>query len=359
MDDFHNFLDEINAGLEAMLTRDNNSTDSAPTEAPPELEVTTLTDDDFQEILRNISPEEPAPEPEEESEEDMEDLEEELEDEVREPEESNEWPDEAVAEQTSQTTENPSFTPSYVITPNSPTYTIKESTSRFSGAEWYEKIKNSIVLFAGVGGIGSNAIFQIARMAPRTIFCYDDDIVEESNMSGQLFSREDIGKYKVDAIARMVNTYTDTDTFYANRERYTRNSLTNDIMICGFDNMEARKTFYFKWKEHVLFKPQEERKECLFIDGRLSISVLQVICITGVDDYYMQWYEDSFLFSDSEVEETVCSMKQTTYMACMIGSMITNLFTNFIANTLEPAISYNLPFFTEYDAQHMIFKIEK
>jgi hypothetical protein len=52
-------------------------------------------------------------------------------------------------------------------------------------------------------------------------------------------------------------------------------------------------------------------------------------------------------------------MKQTTYLACMIGSIMTNLFTNWAANLLDPIIPYDLPFFTEYDAQNMIFKTVK
>ena len=51
-------------------------------------------------------------------------------------------------------------------------------------------------------------------------------------------------------------------------------------------------------------------------------------------------------------------MKQTTYLACMIGSLMVNLFTNFVAGTLNPILPYDLPFFTEYDAQNMIFNTE-
>ena len=72
----------------------------------------------------------------------------------------------------------------------------------------------------------------------------------------------------------------------------------------------------------------------------------------------MARYEEEFLFDDSEADETVCSMKQTSYLAAMIGSIITNLFTNWCANLVEPIVPYDLPFFTEYNAQHMIFKTE-
>jgi hypothetical protein len=85
---------------------------------------------------------------------------------------------------------------------------------------------------------------------------------------------------------------------------------------------------------------------------------LQIFCITGDDTANMARYSNNYLFSDDEADETVCSMKQTTYLACMIGSLMTNLFTNFVANLLNPVIPYDLPFFTEYDAQNMIFKTE-
>ena len=89
------------------------------------------------------------------------------------------------------------------------------------------------------------------------------------------------------------------------------------------------------------------------------MNVLQVFCITGDDSYSIQKYNDGYLFDDADADETVCSMKQTTYMACMIGSMMTNLFINFVANLTDPVLPYDLPFFTEYDAQNMIFKTEK
>lgn len=244
------------------------------------------------------------------------------------------------------------------IPENSPTLTMDDSTSRFSGTEWFDAIQTERVVIAGCGGIGSWTTLQIARMSPAALFLYDDDTVETANMSGQLFSRDDIGKAKVDAMAAMIRKYTSTTNVYAVRERFDSNTIPGTIMICGFDNMAARKTFFESWKNLVGSTADEEKKNCLFIDGRLSIDCLQVFCMTGDDEANMRRYEEQFLFNDSEADETICSMKQTTYLACMIGSIIVNLFTNFVANSLDPVIPYDLPFFTEYDAQNMIFKTE-
>lgn len=245
-----------------------------------------------------------------------------------------------------------------IIPLNSPTLNIDDSTSRFSGTEWYEKIQKQRVIIAGVGGIGSNLAFQLSRMHLETLCMYDDDNVELANMSGQLFSRKDVGKPKVTAMSDMIASYTSTSNVYGVVERFTSNTPAGNVMMCGFDNMEARKTFFNAWLEHIQ-SPNINKEECLFLDGRLSIDTLQILCIRGIDEWRIQAYKERFLFSDAEADNTVCSMKQTTYMACMIASFMTNLFTNWVANSLEPFIPYDLPFFTEYDSKYMMFNFEK
>lgn len=242
------------------------------------------------------------------------------------------------------------------IPQNSPTLLLKEANSRFSGTEWFAAIQNTDIIIGGMGGISSNLAFQVARMHPRTLIFYDDDTVEEANMSGQLFSNENIGEFKVDAINNMIRQYTLTTNAWGIPEKFTESTPPGPIMMCGFDNMQARKIFFESWCRYIGIV--EDRANCLFLDGRLSIDTLQIFAIRGDDDYNIGRYAKEFLFSDDEAEETVCSMKQTTYLACMIASLMTNLFTNFVADTLDPVIPYDLPFFTEYEAQNMLFKTE-
>ena len=127
---------------------------------------------------------------------------------------------------------------------NSPTLLVDESTSRFSGAEWFNAIRNTKVIIAGLGGIGSNVAFQIARMIPLNLTLYDADEVELANMAGQLYSLADVGKNKVDAIADMIRLYTSINTVNAIPRNFTARTEPGDIMICGFDNMRARSVFF-------------------------------------------------------------------------------------------------------------------
>ena len=244
------------------------------------------------------------------------------------------------------------------IPTNSATLLVDEATSRFSSAIWYENIKNKTVTLAGVGGIGSYVGFLLARMKPAFMFIYDDDIVEAVNMSGQLYGQSDLGRPKVSALAGMIRNYAGYGNVFAMTERFTDESEASDIMICGFDNMAARRLFFNKWVNHVQSKPEEERKNCLFIDGRLAAEEFQILCIKGDDEYNINRYNDEFLFSDAEADETICSYKQTTFCANMIASYMVNLFVNFCANQCEPIIDRDLPFLTTYNAETMYLKTE-
>lgn len=244
------------------------------------------------------------------------------------------------------------------IPENSQTLTVDETTSRFSGAIWYSAIQKKVIVLAGVGGIGSYVGFLLGRLKPESLFIYDPDIVEAVNMSGQLYGRDDIGSSKVFSLSRMVSKYADYNRIVAFQERFTAESEPADIMICGFDNMAARKVFYRKWLLHISNKPKEERKNCLFIDGRLAAEEFQVFAIQGDDVRAQRTYEDKWLFSDYQAEETICSYKQTTFMANMIASVMVNIFVNFVANECDPLVPRDVPFLTSYTADTMFFKVE-
>ena len=244
-----------------------------------------------------------------------------------------------------------------VIPELSATHIIDESTARFSSAIWFDEIQKKEIILAGLGGIGSWTALLLGRVKPARMFLYDNDVVELVNMAGQLYSSEDIGKDKVDATANNLAKFAAYHSVVALRELYTEQSPSADIMICGFDNMKARAIFFSNWLKHVKQKPEEERRHCLFIDGRLAAEELQVLCVTGNDTENINRYAKDFIFKDEEANETLCSYKQTSYMANMIGGFIVNLFTNFVANEICEGIR-DLPFLTSYVGDTMVSKIE-
>ena len=239
---------------------------------------------------------------------------------------------------------------------NSKSLLISEVTARFSGAEWAKSIESSNVLLAGLGGIGSYVGFLLSRLNPKSINIFDDDVVEEVNLSGQLYNLNYIGLYKSDALYTIMadfSKYYDINSFHL---RYSTSSPIYRIMICGFDNMEARKTFFYNWCSQLPLLSEEEKSKCLFIDGRLAAEEFQVFCLRGDYAYLIDKYRDKYLFKDEEAEITPCSYKQTSFCANMIASVIVNLFVNFHANQCNNTIERSLPFITYYDAKTMMFK---
>ena len=243
------------------------------------------------------------------------------------------------------------------LIPNSNSLNIKEETIRFSGAPWFEEVKKQSVILGGAGGISSYVAFLLSRLQLCEMSIYDFDRVDTTNMAGQFYSIDDIGKYKTIALLDKMKSF--SNYYKVNTlSEYKKDSDVSNIMICGFDNMKARKTFFNNWLEHVNKQTEEEKKKCLFIDGRLSAETLQIFAIVGTDKHNINKYEALF-FDDNEAEQEVCSYKQTSYCACMIGAYITNIFVNFCTNISEnkPLIDREIPFFVEYNADTMYLKV--
>lgn len=244
-----------------------------------------------------------------------------------------------------------------LIPVNAPVSEVDPTTVRFSSAIWYEEVQKQSVILAGCGGIGSYVGFLLGRMKPRVLYLYDNDVVETANLSGQLFSRSDVRIPKVEAVRRMLANSSGYERLYANRSRFDHYSTPGPIMICGFDNMEARKIFFQRWEDYVQgLQEEEERTKTLFIDGRLAAEEFQVFAFTGDNDPAKLNYEANYLFSDEEAEETLCSFKQTSYMANMIASVMVNIFTNFCANQCGLILPREVPFMTSYSADFMELK---
>lgn len=217
---------------------------------------------------------------------------------------------------------------------------MNQQFDRFKDAPWFPSLEHpERVLIGGAGGIGSWLTMFLVRAGFKPVV-YDFDTIEEHNLGGQLFTRNNIGRYKVDALQVMISDYCGKhlDTISG---PFTENSMSHHFMFSAFDNMEARKTMFNVWKQsfaNAVVKP-------LFIDGRLLMEQLQIFCVTPET---ADAYEREHLFLDSEVEDAPCTMKQTSHAAAMIASHMTGFFTNHMTNIYEREIVREVPFYYEY-----------
>lgn len=215
---------------------------------------------------------------------------------------------------------------------------MERENLRFQGLDWYSQDNAPVVVVGGAGGIGSWLSFFLAR-ANFNVTLSDFDTVEEHNIGGQLFKRNQIGKYKAEAVGRNVSEFS-TNTINAQIVKITEETATHEFMFSAFDNMDARRAMFKVWK-----RSWNSMNRPIFIDGRLNAEQFQIFCVTpeNADEY-----ERIHLFNDSEVEDAPCSAQQTTHTAAMIAGHMVGFFTNHITNINLREEVREIPFMYEY-----------
>lgn len=213
----------------------------------------------------------------------------------------------------------------------------QQQFNRFKDAAWFPK-ENETVMIGGAGGIGSWLTIFLAR-AGFVPIVYDFDLIEEHNLGGQLFRKEDIGTNKVHALQKIVSEFSNQNITTIS-EKITEDSPSHHFCFSAFDNMKARKDLFEVWKRSITNCPVTP----IFIDGRLEMEQLQIFCVTpdNISEYEKQ------LFDDSEVEDAPCTMKQTSHSAGMIASLMTAFFTNHMTNIYEREVVRDVPFYHEF-----------
>src|SRR6187402_2918111 len=128
---------------------------------------------------------------------------------------------------------------------------VSDSYGRFKGMSWFPAIYKKDIIVIGQGGIGSWVSLLLAR-AGASLHTFDMDSFEKHNMSGQLVRNFDVGKNKATAISDVIKGFCDEGTEITTyTEKYTLESISNNIVVMGVDNMEARKIGFQNWVNYL------------------------------------------------------------------------------------------------------------
>ncbi len=215
--------------------------------------------------------------------------------------------------------------------------------SRFKDAPWFGKFP--YIILGGAGGIGSWTALALSRVGA-DVYIYDFDRVEEHNMGGQLYRSSDKGLYKTEAINRTIQDYCSNSINTLGI--YEEGSMTSEIMISAFDNMSARKLMFDAW---VNSNEYDEKKK-LFIDPRMSAETMQIYCLNSkerIDKYVKE------LFDDDAVPSEPCSFKSTSHTGMLIGSLITGIICNHVANISSEDDMREIPYKIEFEFPSLTF----
>ena len=207
-------------------------------------------------------------------------------------------------------------------------------TARHEGL--FEGVNNYTFHMLGCGAIGSSASMQLARMGAEHFHLYDRDKVEIVNIGVSQYDRNDLDKFKVDALKNHLLEISRNITVDAHdgdfKDFYYENH--NDIVILGFDSMKSR----LEAVTTICSNPTT-RPKCI-IDGRMGAEHYQQYILEKptLDKYKKVWYPDES--GDAEP----CNAKATSYCSNMSGSFIANSIRKFITNSpLNGNFSFHFP----------------
>ena len=101
------------------------------------------------------------------------------------------------------------------------------------------------VALIGCGGLGSNAAAMLVRAGVGALTLIDFDVIEESNLSRQMFFRDQLGRLKVDALAETLLRINPDVELHLVRECMTEENLLltvedSDVVIEAVDRAEVK-----------------------------------------------------------------------------------------------------------------------
>lgn len=187
-----------------------------------------------------------------------------------------------------------------------------------------ERLHTTPIKIIGAGSVGSFTALSLAKMGAKMIEVWDDDIIDEVNISNQFYRMADVGEYKVDALQELIS-YIEDVSIIANPEKYTGSEeKLNGIVITALDSMIPRKRIW----DSIKGKDDVE----LFIDPRMGGRVARIFAVnpkTGIEKY------EKTLYSDDESAPERCTERTIIYNVLGIASMVCKTIEDYFKGEIK------------------------
>lgn len=194
--------------------------------------------------------------------------------------------------------------------------------------EKLQKIKATIV---GLGSGGRQVGLQLATIGVPNLHFIDHDKVEIVNLASQGFMEEDLGKFKVDAVAEICKKINSQINIKTTKAKFNPIMFDGGVIFSCVDSMSARRK---------IFESTNGIRE-LMIDARTTAEYSRIFIVDN-DEESNKHYEKS-LFSDDEAHPGSCTAKMTFYIANVSAGIRVAQFAKWLRNIpLDKEIQINL-----------------
>lgn len=177
----------------------------------------------------------------------------------------------------------------------------------------------------GCGSVGSVVAENLARFGITRMMLYDFDTVEPRNLANQMFTQNDVGRLKVEALADMlhrINPEIDNDLVLVPKG-YTGQKLSGYVFLC-VDNIDLRREIATANKSNTFIKGM--------FDFRTGLTDAQHYAADWKDMKMVQGFLNSMAFTHEEAKaSTPVSACNVTLSVCpTIRAIVALGVANFI-----------------------------
>jgi len=173
------------------------------------------------------------------------------------------------------------------------------------------------VTVIGVGAIGRQVALQLAAIGVRQLQLIDFDIVEETNITTQGYSAEDVSQFKTTATKLAADKLNPEMMCEEIQDRYRPIHEIGEALFCCVDSISAREAIWRSVSNDCQF----------FVDGRMLGEVMRILTVAGydADNHYA-----STLFAQSEAHAGRCTAQSTIYTANIAAGLMLHQFTRWL-----------------------------
>jgi len=187
-----------------------------------------------------------------------------------------------------------------------------------------ERLHTTPIKIIGAGSVGSFTCLSLVKMGAQMVEVWDDDTIDEVNISNQFYRIKDIGEFKVDALQSIIGNFEEV-SIMNNPVKYVGNEdKLNGIVIVALDSMLPRKRIW----ESIKNKDNVD----LFIDPRMGGRVARIYAVNprnGVEEY------EATLYDDDEADDERCTERTIIYNVLGISSLICKTIEDHFKKRIE------------------------
>jgi len=183
-------------------------------------------------------------------------------------------------------------------------------------------IKQSLldeVTIIGAGGIASALVTILAQMGFKKFHIWDDDKLEEHNLSTTAYPESMLGETKVRCAAEMIHQYDKNINVNMYLKRWEPSNHLSDIVLLTPDNMETRLDVHMDWKRN-------DNRRAL-IDMRMGALTMEVISVEKDNDNFGKTWQPS-----NQISDEACTAKHTIFTANVVAGLGASQLFNVLHN---------------------------